>query len=909
MRSVVIILVLIIFSMRGKSQELYPVSWNYKDLSFKEFAVKAESLLPVRFYFKDEWIDSLRLSDYQGCTGLICILNKLFAETSLYYYIDNSGNIILTKDFAIKKSIAETGNDNFLIPSNDVPEPREKVETDVNSVIEIGNPAERYRAGNVTISGYIKDLETGTPISGTTVYIQKLGAGTFTNDYGFYSLSIPRGIHLVQFSFVGMKEKRVTLYLYGSGDLNVDMKSVLIPIKGVVVSGQRNQTLKRFEAGLEKIDITTFKLMPTTMGETDVLKSILLIPGVQSVGEGSAGFNVRGGGPDQNLILLDGAPIHNPSHFFGFFSSINSDIIKDVTLYKGGIPGRFGGRLSSVLDIQIKDGSKNDFSGKAGISPITASFVAEGPIIRDTLSFLLAGRTTYSDWIFGLVKDPKLHKSSASFTDLNGKLAWSPDKNNKVELSSYYSKDSFSFNTESLYSYLNSVTSLKWLHFFSSRLFSAVSVNNSFYRYNVTDMKFPEEASILSYSINTTEFRTDFNWFRGRNELNFGLDVTAFFTNPGTMMPYTDTSLVTPRSIERERALEPSVYIDDKFNLTDYLSVSAGIRISSYFSFGPQAVLKYDPFSPKSRSSVTDTIYFKPGEVSSKYMGPELRLSVNLRPGDRNSVKINYNRMRQNIIMLSNTTSISPTDTWKLCDYYLKPQIADQISAGFYQMLFRNRFEISGEIYYKKMQNMTDYKGMTSLVMIEHVEQSLLSAEGKAYGFELSFKKTIGKIRYFIGYTFARTFIRSTGNFSEEIVNSGKWYPANYDRPNDLIVTFNYLVSRRFSLSCNYLWTTGRPITFPISTYNVNNIQLVHYSERNRYRIPDYSRFDISLRVSGNLKSHKIANPNWTFSVYNLLGRDNIYSVYFEREGTTIKGHSLSVFDRAIPSVTFNFDF
>jgi hypothetical protein len=909
MRSAALIAVLLLFCIRGRAQELYPVSWSYKDLTFKEFVEKAEATLPVRFYFKDEWIDSLKLPDYRGCPELTCILDKLLAGTSLYYYIDRSGNIILTKDFAVKRSIGEKVNQNLLIPASDIAEMGEGAETYVNSVVTIGTPADRYGSGNVTISGYIKDLETGGPVSGVTVYIQKLSIGTFTNDYGYYSLTVPRGVHLVQFSFVGMKEKKVTAYLYGSGDLNVEMKSVLIPIRGVVVSGQRNLTMKRFETGLEKINIATFRLMPTTLGETDVLKSILLIPGVQSVGEGSAGFNVRGGAADQNLILIDGAPVHNPSHFFGFFSSINADIIKDVTLYKGGIPGRFGGRLSSVLDVQLKDGSKNDFAGKAGISPITANIVLEGPIIRDTLSYLLAGRTTYSNWIFGLIKNPLLHNSTASFSDLNGKLTWSPNQYNKIELSSYYSNDSFSYSTEALYNYVNSVSSLKWLHFFTGRFFTAISLNNSFYKYSIATMEFPEEANSLTYSINTTEFKTDFRWFSGRNELNYGLDITAYFTNPGSITPFDSSSLIIPRNIEKERALEPSVYIDDKFTLTDYLSISAGLRVSGFFSFGPQTVLKYDPVSPRSPSSVTDTIYFKPGEISSEYMGPELRLSVNLRLSDNNSLKVNYNRMRQNIIMLSNTTSISPTDTWKLCDYYLKPQIGDQLSAGFYQMVFGNKYELSAEAYYKKLQNMTDYKGMSSLTMIEHAEQSLFEAEGKAYGFEFSFKKNIGKIRYFIGYTFARTYIRSTGKFSEEIVNSGEWYPANYDRPNDLIVTFNYLFSRRFSFSCNYLWSDGRPVTFPISKYYVNNIQLVHYSDRNLYRIPDYSRFDISFRVNGNLRSHKIANPNWTFSVYNLFGRDNIYSVYFKREGANIKGYSLSVFDRAIPSVTFNFDF
>jgi hypothetical protein len=317
----------------------------------------------------------------------------------------------------------------------------------------------------------------------------------------------------------------------------------------------------------------------------------------------------------------------------------------------------------------------------------------------------------------------------------------------------------------------------------------------------------------------------------------------------------------------------------------------------------------YNPEFSKSKSTITDTLNFKAGETTSKYAGPEFRVSVNLRTSDKNSVKINYNRTRQYLHLLSNSTSIAPTDTWKLSDYYLKPQIGDQVAVGFYEMLFRNTFEASGELYYKAIRNMVDFKGGTNLVMDEHIEKDLVDVRGKAYGLELVLKKTEGKIRYSIGYTYSRTFIRSLGNFSEEIINSGKWFPANFDKPNDLVITFNYLFSRRFSLSTNYSWSTGRPITYPIATYRVADKLIVTYSDRNAYRIPDYSRLDLSLRVSGNLRSHRIAHPYWTFSVYNLLGRQNVYSIYFKKEAEMVDGFKLSVFGRPIPSVTFSFDF
>jgi hypothetical protein len=331
--------------------------------------------------------------------------------------------------------------------------------------------------------------------------------------------------------------------------------------------------------------------------------------------------------------------------------------------------------------------------------------------------------------------------------------------------------------------------------------------------------------------------------------------------------------------------------------------------MSAFYSLGPGSVMIYDPEYSKTRSTIIDTLNFKSGEVSSKYAGPEFRMSLNFRVNDKSSFKINYNRTRQYLHLLSNSTSISPTDTWKLSDYYLKPQIGDQFAIGFYKMLFKNSFETSAELYYKEIKNMVDFKGGTRLIMDERIEKDVINVKGKAYGLELIFKKNEGKVRYSVGYTYSRIFIRSLGSFSEEMINSGKWFPANFDKPNDLVVTFNYLFSRRFSFSSNYTWSTGRPITYPIATYHISDKILVHYSDRNKYRIPDYSRLDISFRVSGNLRSRRIAHPYWTFSVYNLLGRQNVYSIYFKKEGELVNGYKLSVFGKAIPSVTFSFDF
>ena len=906
---IVILFLFLILSGRIVAQEKQEIPANYKDLSFKEFVSAAEAMLKVKFFYKDEWVTGLKLGDYPGSITLSDILDNLFRGTSIYYYIDKYGNVVLTKNYAIKKPGKPVKKETNFIPPSDYTGLGENRQITGTTAVEIGNPAEKNLNGNVIISGYIKNKDTKEPVSGVTVFIQKLSTGTISNEYGYYTLTLPRGNHLLQFSFIGMREKTIKLNLYGVGELNVEMNSVMIPLKETVVSAQKSITLQRFEVGAEKINITSFKLLPTSMGESDILKTVLLIPGVQSVGEGSAGFNVRGGSADQNLILLYGAPIYNSSHFFGFFSAVNSDIIKDVTLYKGGIPSRYGGRISSVLDIGSKEGNRNGFAGNAGISPIATHLLLEGPLKKDTLTYIFSARTTYSNWIFGLINNPALKKSRASFYDMNGTVTYDLDKNNKIDFSAYLSHDAFRFNSDSVYGYNNNILALKWRHFFNSRFFSSVSINNSFYSYDISSQKVPKEAFLLSHQVNSTGFKADFNLFFGRNEVNFGLDLTRYGIFPGSYLPNSDSSLVIPDRIEKERAWEGALYAEDKLILNNFLSVNFGIRLSAFYSFGPQTVMVYNPLFSKSESTITDTLKFKPGEVTGKYAGPEFRISFNFRITERSSFKINYNRTRQYLHLLSNSTSISPTDTWKLCDYHLKPQIGDQIALGFYEMLFQNSFEASAEIYYKRIRNMLDFKGGTDFVMDHTIEKDIVNVKGKAYGLELVLKKTEGKIQYGIGYTYSRIFIKSQNTFTEDLINSGNWFPANFDKPNDLVVTLNYFYSRRFSFSANYTWSTGRPITFPVATYHMYDNVLVDYSDRNKYRIPDYSRLDVSFKISGNLRAHKLARPNWTFSVYNLLGRQNVYSIYFKQNGEIFTGYKLSVFGRAIPSVTFSFDF
>jgi len=911
MKSRFLILIILLFSSGSlTAQDEKMITFRCDDLSFREFAARAESIMPVRFFFRDEWVSDLKVSVADEDIALTDLLDLLFRGSALYFYIDEKWNIYVTRDFTVK--VTETGpadGKQFLAPS-DFQSSAESAIPSGNLVVEIGDPSGRQAGGNAVVSGYITDAASREPVAGATIHVQDLSVGAISDGYGHYSMTLPRGLHQVRFSFIGMKERIIDLRLYGSGEMNIEMSGTLIPLKETVISASRdNSMIQRLGVGIERVNMTSFRLFAGSLGESDIFRNFLMRPGVLSVGEGSAGYNVRGGSADQNLILLYDAPLYNPSHFFGFFSSVNSDIIRDVTLYKGGIPSRYGGRVSSVMNIETKEGSRSEFAGKAGISPVTTQLMIEGPLKKDTLYYMLAGRTTYSNWVSDYIDYPSLKKSKASFYDFNGKITYDINRNNKIDLSSYFSHDFFRFNSDTLYSYNNNLVALRWRHFFSPDFFSVLSVNNSNYRYDISSDRIITEGFVLSHIVNSTGLKAGFNLYKGRHEMNFGLDATRYNISPGNYRPSSDSSLVAASSVQQDKGLEPAIYFDDRFRLTEKITLEAGIRLSSLFAFGPRTVPVYDPAVARGRSSIIDTLGFRSGKLYRTWGGPEYRVSVNFMTGDNSSIKLNYNRTRQYLHLLSNTASISPTDNWKLSDYYLKPQSGDQYALGFYQLLFNGRVETSVEFYYKSLKNLIDFKGGTRIIMNEHIEQDLVNADGKAYGVEFMVSKESGRMRWTAGYTYSRSLLRSTGKFSSEIINDGKWFPANFDKPHDLSVTLNYLSTRRISLSAAYAYSTGRPITYPISGYEMDGLELIHYSDRNRYRIPDYMRVDLSLKVTGNLRSRKIAHPYWTFSVYNLLGRQNVYSIYFTHEEGVVKGYKLSVFGNAIPSVTFSFDF
>ncbi|MCU0378113.1 MAG: TonB-dependent receptor [Bacteroidales bacterium] len=888
----------------------YKITWDYAGLKFSDFAERVEQETPLRFYFRDDWVSGLVIPDAGENPLLTVVLNYSFAGQGIYYFIDDKGNIVITKDIMIRLTGSEKATDDKYLAPDDKEEDSEQTVMTGNLLYEIGNPSEKERSGNVSLTGYIKDESSKEPLAGVTVFINQLARGSVTDGTGFYQINVPRGTYNIRFSFLGMKEVSLTARVYGSGRLDIAMAEDFIPIEGAVVTARRNDMLRRYEVGLEKVNMATFRLMPTTLGETDIFKNILLIPGIKTVGEASQGFNVRGGAADQNLILLYGAPLFNPSHFFGFFTSVNADIIKDLHLYKGGIPARYGGRLSSVIDIIPRDGSTGEFGGNAGISPVSAHLLLDIPLVDEKLSLLLSGRSTYSDWLMNLVNDPVLNNSTASFYDFNGRLTWKADEKNSFELSGYQSHDEFRLNSDTTYSYNNTIAAMKWSHNINDEMTMRLSANTSLYRYDIRSLGSPENSFKLDYKLSFASVRADFDWSPGTlHKLNYGIELINYNILPGDYQPASDASLVVAKRVEPEQALESAVYLEDRLDLTDNLSLSLGLRYSLFSSIGPKLIRLYQPGLPMSRATVYDTLMIADGKFYKTYSGPEYRLSVNYLLNSSSSVKLNYNRTRQYVHLLSNTTSISPTDIWKLSDYYLHPQVADQFSAGYYINIPWNTLEFSAEVYYKPIRNMIDFKGGAIITMNQSIEKDIVSVNGRAYGIELMLKKVSGKTTWHISYTYSRILMRSTSDFESEAINGGTWFPASHDKPHDLGMSLNYALTRRWNIALSYVYNTGRPITYPVGMYQTGGQWLVQYSDRNEYRVPYYSRLDISARLKGNLKSDKFMNPVWTFSCYNLLGRDNVYSEYFIINGTTVNAYRLSVFANAIPTIAYSFDF
>ncbi len=662
--------------------------------------------------------------------------------------------------------------------------------------------------------------------------------------------------------------------------------------------------------GISRID--RIKHVPAAFGEADVLKIVLTLPGVKSVGEASGGFNVRGGATDQNLILFNDGTIFNPTHLFGLFSAFNADIVNDIELYKSTIPARFGGRISSVLEINSREGNSKKITGSAGIGLLTGKFHIEGPVIKDKLNFIVGVRTTYSDWILGLLPENTEYKNgSATFQDFTAGLSYKVDNKNTLYLNGYYSRDGFKFSNDTTFAYQNANASLKWRSIINESHNLVISAGYDLYNYKTSDFGNPVYAYTMDFNIKQGFVRANFNWLiNEKHSLNYGLNTIFYHLSPGSLVPEGAESIVVPRKLPLEKGVESALYVGDTWSITDKLSLELGLRYSLYSALGEKTYFNYYPGEPRSESTIVDSTIVPSGKMVKPYLGPEFRVSARYAFNNDFSLKAGFNSMRQNIHMLSNTTAISPTDIWKLSDANISPQTGWQAAAGFYGNIFGRRIELSVEGYYKEMDNYLDYKSGAVITMNKFIERDVVKTVGRAYGAEIMLKKPLGKLNGWMAYTYSRTMLKQVPESGEMLINKGNWYSASYDKPHEIKLVANYKFTQRFSVSLNVDYSSGRPVTIPLSKYNYGNGYRLFYSDRNAYRIPDYFRMDFSINIEPSHNLTLLTHSTITLGVYNLTGRKNAYSIYYDtHSGSKIKGYKLSIFGAPIPYITYNIKF
>lgn len=891
-------------------------SGDLRGLSFDQLVTLVEKESSYRIFYNKAWTDTLKIGIQVHQKTLGNILQEIFRNTELHFAIDADKNVYVTHT---REVFTDLPVDFFDLASDapaaaafdysDYQQEEQKRKSEESRLYVIGNKSAGLQ-GTASVAGYVRNLVNGEAVVGASVFIQEPLIGVATDQFGFYSIVLPKGKHELKIQSLEMKPTHRQIMLYSDGKLNIEMSEEVVSLKEVEVKSERDVKVVGLQMGMEKLDVKTLRQTPVALGEADVVKVMLTMPGVQSVGEGASGINVRGGATSQNLILLNDAIIFNPSHLFGFFSAFNADVLKNVELYKSGITADYGGRLSSVMDVTVREGNKKKFSGMGGISPVTGRLTLEGPILKDKASFLIGGRSTYSDWLLHQINSARLKNSTASFYDVNANVNYDITEKDNLYVFAYSSRDRFRLNNDSSYQYRDQNAGIKYKHIFNNKLYGILSSTLSDYQFSLESEKNPVNAFNFSYQIQLWNTKVDFNYFvHPKHTLSFGAGTIHYKLHTGQINPQGEESLVRADEVQPEQGNETAGYVGDHFEVNEKISLYGGLRYSFYAMKGPRTVYTYPEGEPKDVNSVQDTVYFKKGETVANYNGMEPRFSARYLLARNTSMKFSYNRMRQYIHMLSNTIAISPTDIWKLSDSNIKPQIGDQFSVGFYHNVRKSQLELSVEAYIKTMQNFLDYKNGAVLFLNHQIETDVISTHGKAYGAEFLIRKTAGKLNGWLSYTYSRSLLQTRSGFSSETVNRGTYYPANFDKPNALNLVSNYRFSQRLSFSFNMSYSTGRPITIPLAKYELSGSSRLAYSERNQYRIPDYFRIDIGLNIEGNHKVKKLAHGSWSASIYNLTGRNNAYSVYFVSKDGIIKGYQLSIFAKPIPTITYNFKF
>jgi hypothetical protein len=891
------------------------VSCHFDQVPFTLFCEFIREETGVMIYFKEQWIEDLTITIHEDNISVKEATEIVLQNSGLHVSTWNGNLVILPNEklpdklprFEVEQESADTSGVSAEVLTESERRYLIGRKPDVTEVLRIGKKGAAPGNTSVTIRGRIIEQETGAPVIGATMFLEELKSGTASDPNGFLSMVLKPGTYTAVFAYMGLETKKYQLEVLSNGNFNIEMKKSVIQMKEVEVFGDRQMNIRFKDPGLEKISTKTIKEIPMMMGERDILKVSEMLPGIVTVGEGSAGLNVRGGNYDQNAFFINRIPIYNTSHLFGFFPAFNADIVKDFSIYKGHIPPEYGGRLSSVFNIIARQGNRKKFSARGGISPVAINLSVEAPLKKDTSSFLLSGRYLYSDWILRQVDDPFIRTSQAGFQDFT--FSWNYDfRKSQLSAFAYHSQDRFKLSDLSTYKYSNNGASVSFSHNFSTSLRGVFSLTGAQYSFNTTDQQELSNAYEHSYQIGDYRFNADFTHeMNDRNTLKYGASLTLFRLDRGNVEPYGEKSLRAPIELGKEQGVESALYITDSYDVLPWLNLTAGLRLALFNPLGPRKVFTYNEGAPKDTRYIDDTLFFNNGQAIKWYVQPDIRAAVNMRTDADGTVKVAYNQMHQNLFVLNNTIALAPNSQWKLADYYLPPARSQQFSAGVFRILPMWGWEASFEMYYKRTKNYPEFIDGADFLNNPLVETMVLPGKQDAYGFEVLLRRSGRRLEGWLAYTFSRSIVKVDGPQPWDRINNGLAYPANYDIPHVLNSVVSFHFSRRVTASAVITYQTGRPVTYPVSIYYIDDIPFVEYSNRNEYRIPDYFRLDLSLTIEGNLRRNKFMHSSVVIGLYNATGRENPYSVYFTLVGGRIKSYQYSVIGVPIFTVTWLF--
>lgn len=766
-----------------------------------------------------------------------------------------------------------------------------------------------------TLSGTITEIASNETLIGVTVAVPSLSTGVVTNEYGFYSITLPKGIYELQISSLGYQDIIQTIDLSFDQKINFQLLEDAEQLEEVVVTEDIERlNIRKPQMSVNSLSVETIKKIPVILGEADIIKSILLLPGVSNAGEGASGFNVRGGAVDQNLILLDEATIFNSSHLFGFFSVFNPDAIKDVKLFKGGIPSRYGGRVSSVLEIFQKEGNSKEFKVNGGIGAVASRLLAEGPIIKDKAAFLIGGRASYAHLFLPLFDID----NTAYFYDLNTKLNFKLNESNNIFISGYFGRDVFSISESFVNTYGNAVLNFRWNHLFSDKLFSNLSLIYSDYYYG---LKLDFVGFKWNSGIQNFNLKYDFKHYLSNNfQVNYGINNIYYRFNPGKIEPSDSESGIIENQLIQKYANEFAVYVDVEQNITEKLSLQYGLRLSNFIRLGQDELNVYENDHPVSfdpdlqiykEADPIDVINPKRSEQLATYTNLEPRIALAYSLDPNNSIKASYTRLSQYLHLLSNTSSPTPLDVWTPSGPFVKPQLLDQYALGYFKNLKDGDYSLETEVFYKDIQNRIDYIDGANLIANDAIEQVILNGEARAYGFELLLRKNRDRFEGWLAYTLSKSEQRTPGrNASETGINSGSWYNTPYDKTHDVSLYVNYELNEKWSFNSNFVFQTGQPTNYPIGQFEFQNLAVPYYGLRNKQRLPAYHRIDFSATLTPRKNKGRKLKAEWVFSIYNLYNRRNAASIGFSRNGDTGVNEAVrtSIFG-LVPAATYNIKF